>query len=290
MPVYNEEAIIENVVKQFDNKQIESLGVNEIIVIDDGSTDSSYSIISRIKFANNISLIVLQNDRNYGYGYSLKRGVNKSKNPYFLFFDGDGQHKLESVFAMIKNASTMEEFDLIIGTRTESSSSPRWRRPGKSLVKFIAETITQTEMPDLFSGLRLWNKSSFNQMRKILPDKFSISATSAIASTYFHMKVIWLPVVMEKRVGKSSASLKTGIGIIILIARIFTLFAPLRIFFPLSAIVALAGAYFTFNSYLNEGVSSIRGIIAFLTAITIALQGLVVDQISSLRRGEKIEI
>jgi hypothetical protein len=46
--------------------------------------------------------------------------------------------------------------------------------------------------------------------------------------------------------------------------------------------------YFTITSYVDTGVSSIRGLIALLISLTIALQGLLVDQVSSLRRGEKI--
>jgi hypothetical protein len=46
--------------------------------------------------------------------------------------------------------------------------------------------------------------------------------------------------------------------------------------------------YFTVTSYIEQEVSSIRGLIALLISLTIALQGLLVDQISALRRGEKI--
>lgn len=102
------------------------------------------------------------------------------------------------------------------------------------------------------------------------------------------MKVTWFPVEMDKRQGKSTANFKTGIGILLLIARIFTLFAPLRIFLPISFVIFILGMYYTVSSYISDGVSSLRGLLAFLISITIALQGLLVDQISALRRGEKI--
>lgn len=288
IPVYNEENTLLSILDSLDNHVLVENRLIEVIVVDDGSNDASFTIASNYKFVNNISLRVLRNEKNSGYGYSLRKGVERANSSHVAFFDGDGQHRVESLNQMLTYMLSDLSIELIIGTRTNSSSSPLWRRPGKSFVKLIAENITGVQMPDLFSGLRVWKKESFLRIKSILPNKFSISATSAIASSYLNMKIVWLPVQMDKRQGKSTANFKTGFGILLLIARIFTLFAPLRIFLPVSFLIFTLGMYYTVSSYLTEGVSSMRGLMAILISITITLQGLLVDQISALRRGERI--
>ena len=122
----------------------------------------------------------------------------------------------------------------------------------------------------------------------ILPNGFSISTTSTVASQFTGIDIQWVEIEVEKRVGKSSATVWDGFRILLLLVRIITLFSPLRVFLPISILVGILGMYFTVTSYIEQEVSSIRGLIALLISLTIALQGLLVDQISALRRGEKI--
>ena len=122
----------------------------------------------------------------------------------------------------------------------------------------------------------------------ILPNGFSISTTSTVASQFTGIDIQWVEIEVEKRVGKSSATVWDGFRILLLLVRIITLFSPLRVFLPMSILVGILGMYFTVTSYIEQEVSSIRGLIALLISLTIALQGLLVDQISALRRGEKI--
>lgn len=99
----------------------------------------------------------------------------------------------------------------------------------------------------------------------------------------------WVEIEVDKRVGRSTATAVDGLRIALLLVRIIVLFAPLRFFFPLSLVVGSVGVIFTASSYATEGVASVRGLIALLIALTIALQGLLVDQIAALRRGERIK-
>jgi glycosyltransferase involved in cell wall biosynthesis len=77
-PVFNEQQRINNslnkIKKFIDTTKLQYI---EIIFIDDGSTDKTYSIIKNFFFKilkkKNIKLILLKNNRNYGKGYSLKK-------------------------------------------------------------------------------------------------------------------------------------------------------------------------------------------------------------------------
>lgn len=286
IPAFNEELSIFNVLTELNNT-LKSLQLSyEILVIDDGSSDSTAAIVQDFLSGNPGIGKLIQNGRNRGYGFSLKHGARKSSKDLVFFYDADGQHRSDQI-EKILNAYTYDS-KLIVGMRSNGKATPAWRKPGKALIKWVAETITRSSFPDLFSGFRLWERKTFLNLQGVFPNGFSISTTSTVASQFTDINIQWVEIDVEKRIGKSSATIIDGFRIALLLVRIITLFAPLRVFFPISVLVGLLGMYFTITSYVDTGVSSIRGLIALLISLTIALQGLLVDQVSSLRRGEKI--
>jgi len=286
IPAYNEEMSILNVLTELENT-LKSLQFSyEVLVIDDGSSDKTAAIVQEFFSGNPGVGRLIQNGRNRGYGFSLKHGARKASKDLIFFYDADGQHRSDQIKKIVSAYSN--ESKLIVGMRSNGKATPAWRKPGKALIKWVAETITRSSFPDLFSGFRLWDRTTFLNLQGVFPNGFSISTTSTVASQFTGINIQWVEIDVEKRIGKSSATIVDGFRIALLLVRIITLFAPLRVFFPISVLVGLLGMYFTVTSYANTGASSIRGLIALLISLTIALQGLLVDQVSSLRRGEKI--
>lgn len=286
IPAFNEESSILNVLTELD-RTLKSLQVNyEILVIDDGSTDKTAELVEDFYLKNPGIGKLIRNGKNRGYGFSLKHGAKSSTKDLVFFYDADGQHRSDQISKILDAYS--QDTKLIVGMRSNSKATPAWRKPGKALIRWVAETITRSNFPDLFSGFRLWDKATFLSLQGVFPNGFSISTTSTVASQFIGVNIQWVEIDVEKRIGKSSATVVDGFRIALLLVRIITLFAPLRVFFPISVLVGLLGLYFTVTSYIEIGASSIRGLIALLISLTIALQGLLVDQVSSLRRGEKI--
>ena len=286
VPAYNEELSLETVLTSL-NTSLIKLGVEfEIIVVDDGSSDKTGVIAKEFFLVNPNSGLLIQNGKNRGYGFSLKHGARKASKNYLFFYDADGQHRGDQINRLVESLTS--DSQLIIGMRSNGKATPAWRKPGKAVIKKVAETITTSDFPDLFSGFRIWERKTFLELQGIFPNGFSISTTSTVASQFTGIDIQWVEIEVDKRVGKSSATVMDGFRIALLLVRIITLFAPLRVFFPLSILVGSLGIYFTITSYLNSGVSSIRGLIALHISLVIALQGLLVDQVSALRRGAKI--
>jgi len=80
VPAYNEEKTIKHVLKSLVN----SLLVDEIIFINDGSSDNTLSIIKKFK---KITLIDLE--KNQGKSYAITKGIKKSKGDIVVFIDAD---------------------------------------------------------------------------------------------------------------------------------------------------------------------------------------------------------
>ena len=81
IPIYNEEHKIPDLLQ---NLKSYSNDGHEIIIIDDGSKDNSFKILSKSKFVN-----LHRFDQNQGKGVALKKGLSKAKNSMIVIYDGD---------------------------------------------------------------------------------------------------------------------------------------------------------------------------------------------------------
>ena len=143
IPVFNEELNIEHVIKGV------SSFVENIIVIDDCSTDNSYKIIKDLEKQNPDKITVLTNKKNRGIGYTVKKGFLKSlefDNDIVIKFDGDNQHLPEDIQSFVDKI-IRDEYDFVKGNRFLNNE---YSKPMPTL-KIIGNLIT-TNLQKLVSG------------------------------------------------------------------------------------------------------------------------------------------
>jgi len=90
IPAYNEEQRVQGTIE--DVQQY----VDEIVVIDDASTDLTF------EKAKATGVIVLQNETNQGYIYSIKKGFKKASNEIIVTFDADGELPAEKIPELVR--------------------------------------------------------------------------------------------------------------------------------------------------------------------------------------------
>lgn len=96
LPTYNEEGNIETVILKTRDILQEVAEKWEIIVVNDGSTDSTKDIIEKVqKIDQRINII--NHDKNRGYGASFKSGLYNSKYEWIAFTDSDGQFDFSEI-------------------------------------------------------------------------------------------------------------------------------------------------------------------------------------------------
>ena len=81
IPIYNEKESIPYLLSSLDIYLNEG---NEIIIIDDGSTDGSSKILK-----NNKKITLIEINSNKGKGYAIRKGLKKATNNKIVIFDGD---------------------------------------------------------------------------------------------------------------------------------------------------------------------------------------------------------
>ena len=110
---YNEEKTIENVIYSVVNSKF----FNEIIVVNDGSTDNTGKII---KVLNSLNVTDIHLSENKGKGFAMAVGVEKSKSEIIVFCDADLSNLKNKHFEQLITPVLNNEVDMVLGHATET--------------------------------------------------------------------------------------------------------------------------------------------------------------------------
>ena len=119
----------------------------EVIVVDDGSTDST------VQVCQDAGVRVISHPYSKGNGAAIKTGARAATGDYMVFMDGDGQHDPADIERLLYRMD--EGYDLVVGARSGLSSQAsiaRWS--ANSLYNRLASWMVNREIPDLTSGFR----------------------------------------------------------------------------------------------------------------------------------------
>lgn len=152
IPAYNEEKYIEKVIKECFEYNI------DIIVVDDGSTDNTSSIVESITSKKSlINVILLKHLSNRGKGEALKTGFNYAvKNNYYgvITIDADGQHKASEIASFINSVEKVDP-DIIVGSRFKNiKGMPFDRLFTNFFTSWLISLIAGKKIEDVQSGFR----------------------------------------------------------------------------------------------------------------------------------------
>ena len=143
LPAYNEEQNIKTVTLSVQNVLETIADKWEIIIVNDGSTDSTYqSAIGLVKSDKRIRLI--SHKENRGYGASLKSGFYNARFNWIAFIDSDGQFDFSEITKFIEKQKETGA-DMVIGY---------YRRRKVSAFKILTSKIWELAVFVLF-GLRI---------------------------------------------------------------------------------------------------------------------------------------
>jgi glycosyltransferase involved in cell wall biosynthesis len=275
VPAFNEEDCIEKFLQDLIIALKESKRKAEIIVIDDGSTDQTYSIASRFT-----DVRVVRHPYNKGYGASVKTGVKEAAEETIVTIDADGQHDPAHINEML---SLLGEYDLVAGARHGFISGSRGL--GNKFFCWLASYLSNIKVPDLTCGLRAFTKDKFTEFSHIFPNKSSLPSTTILSFAISGYNIKFIPIKDQPRTGGKSkvTIIKDGIRFTGLILRMISLFNPLKIFIPISIFFFVFGLVWSLRSFLMLSEISSLGTMIVLTGIMVFIFGLLADQLAATR-------
>ena len=247
----------------------------EIIVVDDGSTDDTRAICA----ANAVQC--LSSPYSMGNGAAIKRGTRAATGDILVFMDGDGQHDPADVARLLAELDC--GYDMVVGARDWGSQAGVGRGMANTLYNWIATRMTGHRVADLTSGFRAVRANKFREFLYLLPNGFSYPTTSTMAFFRNAYPVAYLPIKAAQRIGKSHIRpLRDGLRFLLIIFKIATLYSPLKLFVPASAVFFLLGCANYAWTFLQEGRLTNMSTLLWSAAVVVFLIGLVSEQITAL--------
>jgi len=162
IPAYNEEKRLGKTLETILNYLKKKGYSYEIIIVNDGSTDGTVDIAQEfIKFDSNMKII--NNDKNMGKGYSVKRGVLEASGEYILFTDSDLSTPIEEFKKLLTPLES--GYDIAIGSRSMKESNVVVHQPfyreiiGKIFNKLVKAFVVKGFI-DTQCGFKLFKKDA----------------------------------------------------------------------------------------------------------------------------------
>jgi len=252
----------------------------EIIVVDDASSDATADQAAAA------GAVVIRRPHNIGNGAGIKTGVRAAHGDVVVVLDADGQHNPADMPKLLQHIGT---YDMVIGERSRAGQQNMIRWLGNTLLNKLGSYLIEMDMRDLTSGFRAMRRDIMLEFLHLLPNKMSWPTTSALAFGKAGYHVRFEPIdVAPRRTGHSAQKLlRNGFRFTGIILRITTLFAPMRVFFPVAVTMGFLSIASFLVSYFVTDIGRLRipnsAVALFVGGVIVFMFGLLAEQIAGLR-------
>lgn len=145
----------------------------EVITVDDGSSDQTFSTLCSLKKRYK-ELVIISFDRNYGQTSAMDAGFREAQGEWVITLDGDGQNNPQDIPKLL---ALKESYDLVVGIRTERKDTLSKRFISK-LANQVRSYLLKDQTEDTGCSLKVYRKEALNKvclyegMHRFLPALF----------------------------------------------------------------------------------------------------------------------
>jgi len=198
VPVYNEgNRLIENLAL-LESELKPHFSNYEIIVISDGSTDSTNEILSTQNLEHVRSIIL---EKNHGKGFAIKRGFYEATGQYILFIDG-GMELHPKEIRVFLGLMLIYDADIVIGSKRHPQSQlyyPIYRRFLSAGYQSLVKLFFNLDVTDTQVGIKLFRKPVVDAIKeKLSIDKYGFDLELLCLAQYSGFtKILEAPVRLD---------------------------------------------------------------------------------------------
>lgn len=282
VPAYNEQGNLPVLVQKL-TAVLGGYDAYEIILVNDGSTDETLSVMKQLHkqnpFVHYISL-----SRNFGHQYALKAGLDKADGDCVISMDADLQHPVELIKQMIDY--WQQGFDIVYTVRQDAGTESFFKRFTSAAFYKIFDALTGLRVPAGAADFRLLDKKAVAVLRD-MPEK-TLFLRGLVYWMGFKQKAVAYQV-QPRFSGKSSYNLKKMMALAIAGATSFSV-KPLRLAVYLGFFVAVLGCLLTayviymrlFGGSVITGWASIMCVLLILGGSQLFIMGIIGEYIGQI--------
>ncbi|HWC35216.1 MAG TPA: glycosyltransferase family 2 protein [Mycobacteriales bacterium] len=176
LPAYNEEANIESAVNHSVEVASRHCTDYEVIVVDDGSSDSTAAIVEKLG-ASNPKVKLVRHPVNQGYGGALKSGFLAATMDLVFFTDSDNQFDLDELAVFI---DLIRSVDVVAGYRIKRRD-PLFRRLNAKAWNYLVRALFYVPVRDIDCAFKLFRREVF--------DGLELNSVGAMVNTELMVKL-----------------------------------------------------------------------------------------------------
>lgn len=190
VPVYNEERFLRNCLNSIAGQTMRDF---EVIIVNDGSTDSSLSIIEEFKRENSNFLII--NQKNSGVACARNHALKYARGKYIAFVDSDDYIEpefLEKLYTVAKSSGS----DIVccgyytyLPEKKKKIKKPFCFKTGVYSNKKMLKSLIKDVRTHFYMWNKLWKHDLFKKNNIIFPDMCFEDMPVSISLFYFANKV-----------------------------------------------------------------------------------------------------
>ncbi|MGE4357543.1 MAG: glycosyltransferase family 2 protein [Candidatus Omnitrophota bacterium] len=216
IPVYNGAEFIESTISETIRTLEEFSCEYEIIIIDDGSQDDTYSKLKKLSY-NNHKIIPVRNKKNFGKGRALKKGFRFCKGNWVVFMDADlslHPRQISTFFDIMQ----LDDADVVIGSKLHPNSCldyPLLRRILSLGYYYFIKVLFGLPVRDTQTGLKLFK---YEVLKKVIPrilvKRFAFDLEILVNAHHLGYRIVEAPVRLKQH-WQSSVGLSSVFNIFI---------------------------------------------------------------------------
>jgi glycosyltransferase involved in cell wall biosynthesis len=253
----------------------------ELLAIDDASTDDTLPLLLGAR-AQYPAMRVMPFRRNGGSGTARRIGTMDARGDIVVWTDADMTYPNERIPEFVQTLVEDPSYDQVVGARTSEEGTHKILRvPAKWVIRKIAERLSNSEIPDLNSGLRAFRRDVSLPYLRLLPAGFSCVTTITLAFLSNQHDIKYVPIDYAKRSGTSKFHfVKDAYRYILQVLRMVMYFNPLKVLMPLALwLIAIGLVKGIYDLFAHFGRFAVNTVLIFITGMLIAALALLADLI-----------
>src|SRR5262249_54990187 len=167
MPVYNEEPTVARIVKSV----LEQRPVQELIIVDDCSTDKTWETLQGLK---DLRIKLFRHETNRGKGAALRTGFHYARSPVVIIQDADSEYNPREYY-LVLGPILSGKADVVFGSRFVGAGAHRvlyyWHSVGNKILTTLSNMATNLNLTDMETCYKTFRREVLEEI-EIEEDRF----------------------------------------------------------------------------------------------------------------------